>query len=124
MPYPGSPESQRTVWSWRQSQRAAQAEPTSRRSSTVTSAPARRSVAALARPAAPAPITQIRVGAAVLTGDAPRPSPRGKHDLDVVGGVREPELLVGADRRVVVGADVERDRVDSVPEEHAAEPRA
>ena len=50
MPYPGNPESQRTVWRWRQSYRACQAAPTSSRSRTTTSAPARRSIAAHCEP--------------------------------------------------------------------------
>ena len=46
---------------------------------------------------------------------------RRQHHLDVVGGVGEAELLVGADRGGVVGSDVEGDHVDPVVEQDAAE---
>ena len=56
-----------------------------------------------------------------------RPSTRSgpaQRNLDVVGGVRKAEPLVRRDRRCVVRPDVERDRVDPVVEENAAEVRA
>ena len=52
-----------------------------------------------------------------------RRSGPAQRNLDVVGGLREAEPLVRRDRRCVVRADVERDRVDPVVEEDAAEMR-